>query len=542
LHRYEPQRILGAGGFGTAFLCLDNHFGVQVVVKTLHTHDLERRLEEVFSEARLLWQLSHDSIIKVLNCEYADPAGKARPYLVMDYFPGNTLQQQVDLHGPLTLEAAVAVFRQIAEGMQAAHAQRIWHRDLKPANILVCQVGDRWQVKIIDFGLALRRQTVETSQAARSAGSSILGDSVAGTLKYAPPEQTGELRGVKPGPYSDVYAFARTCCYALFGQSELRRKHWESMPKELADLLEACLEPDPKGRPGSFQPVLAVLEQVAQTIDTDRQQRLRQEQEKAKERWKEGETRLTELILAALERTGGKPTAADTADARRLLTEYDLPKERASQLYQKIREKWRTEQEAKEEERKRREAAERERQHQAEEQRWQEERQRKEEEGHRRPRQAEEERSRQEERQRLEDERRERERRLDEDQNCEEADKRVFVERKLRPPAICLLVFGVLGLLYFSVLPLLAWRYPETLRKQIEVDFIYPVWFHFIIAGLCGVSAFAAINILRLRAYWIALTGSILAILLLYPAAFGVPVGIWCIVVLCKPEVRSSFR
>ena len=250
LHRYEPKRILGAGGFGTAILCHDRNFDEDVVVKTLHAADLARGVDDVFREARILRRLSHPAIIGVRDCEYADPAHKARPYLVMDYFPGGTLEQFVEQRGPLNLEQLLAVAVQVAEGMKAAHAQGVLHRDLKPANLLVRKEGDRWKVKIIDFGLALRQQTVETSKVRTGATQkSMLDWSVAGTLDYAPPEQLGKLPGVQPGPYSDVYAFARTCCYAMFKATELRRKQWDSLPGPLADLLEGCLDPDPRQRP-----------------------------------------------------------------------------------------------------------------------------------------------------------------------------------------------------------------------------------------------------------------------------------------------------
>ena len=148
----------------------------------------------------------------------------ARPYIVMDYFPGGSLENFIQERGTIPPEDFIGVAVQIAQGMQSAHRQNILHRDLKPDNVLVRKDGADWKVKIIDFGLALRQQTIETSIAARSAGSSILGDSVAGTIKYAPPEQMGELKGVKPGPYSDVYAFGKLCCYALFKTTEPKER------------------------------------------------------------------------------------------------------------------------------------------------------------------------------------------------------------------------------------------------------------------------------------------------------------------------------
>jgi len=262
MQRYEPKRILGAGGFGTAFLCYDRHFDEEVVIKTLHTGDLDRGIDDVFREARMLRRLSHPAIIAVRDCEYADPTAKARPYLVMDYFPGGTLEQFVELRGPLTPAQLGIVAAQVARGMQAAHSQRIYHRDLKPANVLVRKEGDQWKVKVIDFGLALRSQTIETSMARASSHESVQGRSVAGTVQYAPPEQMGRLPGIKPGPYSDVYAFGKTCCYALFKTTEPKSRHWASVPKELADALERCIEQELEYRYPSFDHVLSALEAI----------------------------------------------------------------------------------------------------------------------------------------------------------------------------------------------------------------------------------------------------------------------------------------
>jgi hypothetical protein len=260
LHRYEPKRILGAGGFGVAVLCHDRNFDEEVVVKTLHAGNLDRGLDEVFREARILRRLSHPAIIGVRDCEYADPVAKARPYLVMDYFPGGTLEQQIEQHGALPGEDLLPIATQIARGMQAAHPQAgVLHRDLKPANILVSGNGGCWQVKIIDFGLALRKQVVETSMARASGEETALSQSVAGTVLYAPPEQMGRLPGVKPGPYSDVYAFGKTCCFALFRTTEPKRRQWGGIPAELADVLEKCIEQELDHRYPEFGPVLGVL-------------------------------------------------------------------------------------------------------------------------------------------------------------------------------------------------------------------------------------------------------------------------------------------
>src|SRR5206468_916927 len=119
-------------------------------------------------------------------------------------------------------DEAVPLAKLVALGLRAAHGQGILHRDVKPANLLVKRPGEpgasatggTWQAKLIDFGLALRRTGRETLLAATH---TITGSSIAGTLEYAAPEQMGKLADVPVGPYSDVYGFARTFCYALFG-------------------------------------------------------------------------------------------------------------------------------------------------------------------------------------------------------------------------------------------------------------------------------------------------------------------------------------
>jgi serine/threonine protein kinase len=253
LDKYEPRRILGAGGFGVAFLCRHCNSGSPVVIKTLLTDDLDREVAEVFAEARVLEDLEHPAIIRPRDYDYADRAGKARPYLVMDYFEGLTLQDHVRQHGPLPCAELVKLARLVAGGLEAAHARGILHRDVKPANLLVRKDGPAWQVKLIDFGLALRQKAVQsTSQGPDLRGQTVAGVSMAGALDYAAPEQMGRLPGMAVTPAADVYGFAKTCCFALFGTPQPRRQHWQSIPGPLAELLDGCLAEQPRERPSSI--------------------------------------------------------------------------------------------------------------------------------------------------------------------------------------------------------------------------------------------------------------------------------------------------
>lgn len=258
--RYEPENILGAGGFGIVFLCRHRFSKARIVIKALRTDELDRNLDEVFAEASALEELDHPSIIRLRDCGFADPH-QTRPYLMMDYFEGTPLEEVVRQNGPLSAEEVRQMARQMAEGMLAAHECSILHRDLKPGNVLVRKGPGGWQVKLIDFGLALRRQVVHSTLShADALAQTMLGNSIAGTLDYAAPEQLGKLPGRKVGSASDIFGFGKTLCYALFRTPLPTPRHWKGLNDDaLIELLENCIEEDPSGRLTSFKQVLERL-------------------------------------------------------------------------------------------------------------------------------------------------------------------------------------------------------------------------------------------------------------------------------------------
>jgi serine/threonine protein kinase len=247
--KYIPMRVLGAGAYGTAFLCKHKYMNSQVVVKALASDGLDREADDIFGEAQTLGAINHPAIIRVQDCGYVDAGRKHRPFLVMDHFDAPTLREYVEQRGPLTVPELIALVEPVAAGLEAAHNRRIVHRDIKPDNLLVKRLPDvggkpRWEVKLIDFGLALKQQDVLAAPSGSRLG--------AGTTEYAAPEQLGQLPGVEAGPPSDVYSFGKTCCYALFQTTAPLLRHWKSIPQPLAELLERCLGERPEDRPKDF--------------------------------------------------------------------------------------------------------------------------------------------------------------------------------------------------------------------------------------------------------------------------------------------------
>jgi WD40 repeat protein/tetratricopeptide (TPR) repeat protein len=264
VHELAPLRILGAGAFGVTFLCQYCHTKAKVAVKVFNTAMLPDP-QRVFEEAAAMEQVQHPAIIRIRHYGYVDPRRKLGPYLIMEYFDGQNLSEYVQQNGPIPLAEALPLLRQIAEGLRAAHARNILHRDVKPSNILVRRDGEQWQVRLIDFGLACTVQQIQaTMQQILAGGKTTISRTIQGTWDYSAPEQLGKLGGVQPGFYSDIYAFGRTCCYALFGTPNPTPMQWRQLPDWLAELLDRCLRESPKDRFASFDEFLQAWDTVLQ--------------------------------------------------------------------------------------------------------------------------------------------------------------------------------------------------------------------------------------------------------------------------------------
>jgi hypothetical protein len=256
--QFEPVRILGVGGAGTAVLCRNLYEdGAEVVVKLLHADGLDRKPAELFREATALRKLAkehHDLVVGLHSYGFADPVGQRGPYLVMDYFGGVSLQRHLTARGAgLSVADFLQVGEAVARALQAAHGLGLLHRDVKPDNVLVRREGTDWRVRLIDFGLAVKCEVARHSQTAKQ--KTLRGQAAAGTADYAAPEQMGR-RKEAVGRYSDVYGFGRFCCYALFRTTTPLNRHWRDVPAELRDILEKCVEEEPVERYQEMVPIL----------------------------------------------------------------------------------------------------------------------------------------------------------------------------------------------------------------------------------------------------------------------------------------------
>ncbi len=237
---YQITEMIGQGGMGEVYRARDTRLDRDVAIKIISESfaadpDRLRRFEQ---EARTLAALNHPHIAHIYGVE--DRA------LVMELVEGEELSRRI-ARGPLPMDDALAIARQIAEGLEAAHARGVVHRDLKPANIKIDTNG---RVKILDFGLAKAAPAASTDATATAATKH---GAILGTPAYMSPEQA---RGEAAGPQSDVWALGVVLYEMLTGVSPFKR---DSGMESIAAILSSA--PDltrlPADTPASARRALA---------------------------------------------------------------------------------------------------------------------------------------------------------------------------------------------------------------------------------------------------------------------------------------------
>src|SRR5215468_10447332 len=180
---YRILSKLGEGGMGAVYRATDARLNREVAIKVLpdvYANDPDY-LARFNREAQVLASLNHPHIANIYGVE--------EKALVMELVPGRTLEQRTAA-GPIPIEEALGIARQIAEALEAAHEKGVIHRDLKPANVKVTPEG---VVKVLDFGLAKAADPDEVvGDPSTSPTLSLPGTRVGvimGTAAYMSPEQ-----------------------------------------------------------------------------------------------------------------------------------------------------------------------------------------------------------------------------------------------------------------------------------------------------------------------------------------------------------------
>ncbi len=213
LLHYRVEEKIGAGGMGEVYRARDTKLDRRVAIKLLpdiFSGDPER-LARFEREAKLLALLNHPNIAAIHGLEQTE----GKRFLVMELAQGETLAERIG-RKPLPLDEALAVCRQIAEGLEAAHERGVIHRDLKPANVQITPEG---KVKILDFGLArvLQDHPSGADQAHSPAITAAMTrpGTVLGTAAYMSPEQA---TGKPVDKRADIWGFGCVLFECLTGK------------------------------------------------------------------------------------------------------------------------------------------------------------------------------------------------------------------------------------------------------------------------------------------------------------------------------------
>ena len=261
LGHYDVTALIGEGGMGQVWQATDTKLKRQVALKILpeaFAADPER-LARFQREAEVLASLNHPNIAAIHGLEEADGVRA----LVLELVEGPTLADRIK-QGPIPLDEALPIAKQIAEALEAAHEAGVVHRDLKPANV---KVKDDGTVKVLDFGLAKALDPSPTGDPSQSptltAAATQMG-MIMGTAAYMSPEQAS---GQTADKRSDIWSFGVVLYEMLTGRSIF-------VGETVSHVLGAVLQIEPKWEALRSDTPTAVVRLLHRCLQKDRKKRL----------------------------------------------------------------------------------------------------------------------------------------------------------------------------------------------------------------------------------------------------------------------------
>jgi tetratricopeptide (TPR) repeat protein/serine/threonine protein kinase len=270
--RYHVTRELGSGGMGAVYQAWDDELGVAVALKVIRPEltgdstaalELERRFK---LELLLARQVTHKNVVRIHDLGEIDGI----KYITMPYIEGRDLAHVLRTSGRLPVAKTLAIARQVAAGLQAAHDVGVVHRDLKPANVMI----DGDHAVIMDFGIA---RSAASDSATMLAGGTMPG-AVIGTLEYIAPEQA---RGEAVDQRADIYAFGLIVYEMIVGRQRAEHdtslsdlmKRMQSAPRSMRTIdpaipegidrvVSRCVQPDAAARYQTSAELVADLDRL----------------------------------------------------------------------------------------------------------------------------------------------------------------------------------------------------------------------------------------------------------------------------------------
>lgn len=258
---YRLVKLLGQGGFAQVYLGENIHLKTRAAIKVLQTRLTAKDLEGFRSEARIIAELDHSNIIRLLDFGVRPEDGT--PYLVMNYAPNGSLREHLAKNTPLPLPAVLPYIEQIAAALQYAHGQQVIHRDVKPENMLLSKTGE---ALLTDFGISVVARPSEKQE-------------VIGTAPYMSPEQIQGRADVASDQYSlgvVVYewltgerpfrgSYIELCSQHVLAPAPPLRSKVPSIPPVVEQIVLTALAKEPQQRFRTIEAFASALKTVSQT-------------------------------------------------------------------------------------------------------------------------------------------------------------------------------------------------------------------------------------------------------------------------------------